>query len=407
MWNAIKNKWNNSNGAGKTLIVVGAFVAVFIIGVIVQMYRDISNGIAMKKKPAETKVMAGTQEDIANKNLEQTLNNFIQQYNQDKLRAEQKQKNNGLDPEETKRMIAEEVAKQQAVWNEKATSQKQNEFNTPGSASGEEQNAFNQAPGQESQFSDSSTDTVDGKVSSRMGTISGSGQRKQNSTEDNKNYLPPGTILSYVLLTGVNAPTNIDTTSRGENEHPPMVLMAIKGKAILPNGFRMDLSDCFATASVYGQYSDSRVVGRPKTLSCVREDGKAVEAKIVGQITGEDGKLGWQGKTVSRLGKDMHNLFKVGVMETISSTLNSAANGVSFNIGSSSGSSGNTRTQVNLGSSAAQSAAKATSRAFEHMADRFAKQADQVFPVIVVNPLRTGEIQLQEGVSLEFSKDVR
>ena len=38
MWNAIKNKWNNSNGAGKTLIVVGAFVAVFIIGVIVQMY---------------------------------------------------------------------------------------------------------------------------------------------------------------------------------------------------------------------------------------------------------------------------------------------------------------------------------------------------------------------------------
>ena len=41
------------------------------------------------------------------------------------------------------------------------------------------------------------------------------------------------------------------------------------------------------------------------------------------------------------------------------------------------------------------------------MADRFAKQADQVFPVIVVNPLRTGEIQLQEGVSLEFSKDVR
>lgn len=402
----IKDKWQHANGAGKTLIVIGCIFGFMIIGFIVQISRDISNGKAMKKKPPEVKLInPGTEPDVANNNLAQTLNAFINQYNQDKRNAAA-QRNEAVNPDEIRRLVQEELAKTTPHLPDTQTDkQNQDNFNKAAAEEGTkmETDAFGKEAesGQFSVPAQGSTENI--SSSSRIGSVNGRRQVNRKSADDDKNYLPPGTILSYMSLVGVNAPTNLDGS---KTENPPMILLAIKGTAILPNNFTMDLSDCFVTASVYGQYSDSRVVGRPDTLSCVRDDGKAVSAKIQGQITGEDGKLGWHGKTVSRLGKDLARMFKAGAAQTVSGTFTGIANGFNINLGSGS-SSGNPRTQINLGSAAGQSAAKETGRVFDRMADIMERQANQVFPVVVIEPMRTGEIQLQEGVTLEFSKDVR
>ena len=118
-----------------------------------------------------------------------------------------------------------------------------------------------------------------------------------------KHTFLPGSTLSIALLTGVNAPTNTNSDSKD----PLPVLMQVKGTAILPNGFRSDLSDCFVLASTFGQYMDSRAMMRTKTLSCIRSDGKAVEAEISGTVYGEDGKPGFQGRLVPKPVRLFHN----------------------------------------------------------------------------------------------------
>lgn len=45
--------------------------------------------------------------------------------------------------------------------------------------------------------------------------------------------------------------------------------------------------------------------------------------------------------------------------------------------------------------------------AFEKMAAIYEKYGNDAIPVIEVEPLRTGDIIVQEGVTLKFVKDVR
>ncbi|PIV81625.1 conjugal transfer protein TraB, partial [bacterium CG17_big_fil_post_rev_8_21_14_2_50_64_8] len=39
---------------------------------------------------------------------------------------------------------------------------------------------------------------------------------------------------------------------------------------------------------------------RTETLSCVREDGRVIEAELEGYAVGEDGKVGMRGRLVSK-----------------------------------------------------------------------------------------------------------
>lgn len=142
---------------------------------------------------------------------------------------------------------------------------------------------------------------------------------------------------------------------------------------------------------------------RTDTLSCVREDGKSVEVKLAGTVMGEDGKPGFQGRVVSKTGKVIAQLAKVGAMETLSNIATGVANGVNINTGSS-GTSGSPRTQINLGGTTAEAASKATSKTFDRIADIYSSYGMQAIPVIEVEPLRTGEIIITKGVFLDYVK---
>lgn len=112
-----------------------------------------------------------------------------------------------------------------------------------------------------------------------------------------KSFLPAGSLLQGVLLTGVDAPTD-----KGAQNQPSPVMIRIKKEAILPNRFRLDVRECFVIGSSFGRLNTSRVYVRADRITCVRQDGGVIETPLKAYAVGEDGKLGMAGRIVSRQG---------------------------------------------------------------------------------------------------------
>lgn len=74
----------------------------------------------------------------------------------------------------------------------------------------------------------------------------------------------------------------------------------IQTDAIMPNGWRADLKECFLLMSGYGDMSSERALLRGETLSCIKDDGAIIQAKLPSYAAGEDGKAGLRGRLVSK-----------------------------------------------------------------------------------------------------------
>lgn len=400
-----REHFGGGNAASKTNIAIGVGIIVFLVIAGVLLSRDISKADFGKKKGTE-QLLQNTQPDVGNQNLAGEIRHL-----RDEMRAIQSSKQSSQLNEEQlnallERKIAEKIGNAQV-----GSTPTGNPFETQGqnpagqnapllgmnedSTAGQSANAASAASGQVV-----SQDPAGKRQGLRR--MKDDSAAKGGKADDNQTFLPPGAVLSYYLLTGINAPTNLTA----DDKNPPVALLTIKGDAILPNGFSAHLEDCFVTAAVFGQYMDSRAVGRTNKISCIRDDGKAVEATLTGQINGEDGKAGWRGRTVSKTGKVLAGLARVGALQAGSETLTGVANGIKINVGSSSSDS-DTRTQINLGGTAGQSIAKNMGSGFEKMANIYEKYGEQAIPVIEVEPGRTGEIVLTEGLTLEFSKEIK
>lgn len=393
----------SDNAAAKTNRYIAAGVVLVIAIVVPLLWKDISKNDFGKKKGTE-KLMQNDAPDVANQNLIDEVRALASTV-RDMKEAQQKQQINN---KQQGTEVNEETIR-------KIVSEQMGSINNPG---GLGENPFNKESGQNKEpmvgadekalteqkpVTDVQPQQAPQERRTGLKTMKSEQSSNNRGAEDSdQTYLPAGSILSYYSLTGVNAPTNLDKDAK----NPPVTLLAIKGNAILPNGYTADLGDCFVTAPVYAQYADSRVVGRTKNISCIREDGKAVEENIFGQINGEDGKPGWHGKTESRTGKALAGLTRVGALQTISGTLQSAAGGLNYNIGGSS-SNGTARAQINLGGKAGQEAARNLGSGFDKLADFYEKRADMLFPIVSVEPGRKGEIILTSGLTLKFVKEVK
>lgn len=126
-------------------------------------------------------------------------------------------------------------------------------------------------------------------------------------------FLPAGSIVSGTLLTGLDAPTSNQT-----RDDPFPVLVRIKHQAILPNFYKMDITECFMIASGYGDLSSERAYMRSERLSCVRKDGGVIETPIDAYSVGEDGKTGVRGRLVSKNGQLIGNALLSGFVSGLS-----------------------------------------------------------------------------------------
>lgn len=218
--------------------------------------------------------------------------------------------------------------------------------------------------------------------------------RQEQKQSDDTFYMPAGSIITGVLLNGMDAPTG-----QGARQDPFPVTMRVQKEAILPNRFRADIRECFIVVAGYGDLSSERAYLRGETISCVREDGAVVEAKLNSYAVGEDGKAGMRGRLVSKQGQVIARSLMAGFMSGLSKAFD--VKPVAVLDTSNSGSTNYQRNNPNsdwLRSSAASGA----SSALDRVADFYMKMAEGMFPVIEVDAGRQVDLIVSSGAQMRF-----
>lgn len=211
-------------------------------------------------------------------------------------------------------------------------------------------------------------------------------------TLEEEAFLPAGTIITGVLINGMDAPT-----SQGARQDPFPSMLRVQKEAILPNQFRADIKECFMIVSGYGDLSSERTYLRGETLSCVKDNGDVIETTIKSYAVGEDGKAGVRGRLVSKQGQIIAKSLMAGF-------LSGAAEAFDVKTVPTLTLDNNGKTQYqrnDFTSTLAQgAAAKGANSALERIAQFYIEMAESIFPVIEIDAGRQVEVILTQGSTL-------
>lgn len=221
-------------------------------------------------------------------------------------------------------------------------------------------------------------------------------KEKKKEKPEPEIYIPAGSMMRGVLLAGLDAPTGTNA-----KKDPFPVNVRIQKDAILPNGYSADVKECFLLMSGYGDLSSERALLRSETLSCIKEDGAIIEAKVAGYASGEDGKAGIRGRLVSKTGSLIAKTMMAGFASGISSafdvrmtpTINTSSDGTV------------TYEKVYNTEALRGAGAKGVSKAFDKLSDYYMKMADQMFPIIEIDGGRDINIVVTNGAKLTTVRD--
>jgi conjugal transfer pilus assembly protein TraB len=202
------------------------------------------------------------------------------------------------------------------------------------------------------------------------------------------NFLPIS-FTKAVLLGGLDAPTGGQSQS---NPHP--VLLRLEDNAMLPNKFRGQIRECFVVGAGYGDLSSERAYIRTEKLSCMRNDGTAMEIAIKGSIFGEDGKVGVRGRLVSKQGQVLANALIAGVVSGIGAGVQGR-----FTTSSATAFGNVATTDPNHAFEAGMG--QGFSKAMDRLAQYYITLAEKMFPIIEVDAGRLVDVVLTEGATLE------
>src|SRR5579884_1172578 len=131
--------------------------------------------------------------------------------------------------------------------------------------------------------------------------------QKEESGAAKGNWVPSGSFVKGVLLSGLDAPTGVQSKT---NPYP--VLIRLSEPANLPNLRRLDVKECFATGGGYGDLASERAYIRLETISCVLNSGRVIDTQVKGYVAGEDGKVGLRGRLVSKQGQFLSRALLAG-----------------------------------------------------------------------------------------------
>jgi conjugal transfer pilus assembly protein TraB len=206
---------------------------------------------------------------------------------------------------------------------------------------------------------------------------------EDNETDDSF-YIPAGSFVRGVLLTGVDAPT-----MQSGDSNPQPVLLNLNKDAILPNSYRSNMIDCIAIGSARGDLSAERVYIRMVNISCVEKSTarKVVDTEVSGWVIGEDGKVGVRGRLVSKQGSILAKALVAGFAQGVSDAFSTSANNV---ITTSEG----TVTSIDPDQTFKAAGFKG---AMEKLADFYMNMAESMFPVIEVGAGRNITIVVKDG----------
>lgn len=206
--------------------------------------------------------------------------------------------------------------------------------------------------------------------------------------------IPMGSIITGRLINGLDAPT-----SQGARKDPFPVVLRVKKEVLLPNYYTADLNECHIILSGYGDLSTERVMLRTEGISCVTNDGYAIEAKAEGYAAGSDGKAGVRGRLVSKQGQMIANSMLAASIGGFASAFGSVPIPI---VNTQPGSNTEQVDYASQLSSAAISNGmiKGAQAGLERVADFFLDMADAMYPVLELDADREIDIILVRGVSL-------
>jgi conjugal transfer pilus assembly protein TraB len=217
---------------------------------------------------------------------------------------------------------------------------------------------------------------------------------KGPAVPDDAVLIPAGSILRGVLLSGMDAPTG-----RQSRRDPYPALARIKHDAILPNRFRADVRECFLVLAGYGDLGSERAYLRTEAITCVRQDGGAIEVPIDAYATGEDGKVGVRGRVVSKQGKLIAQAMMASFVEGFSKMFSTVPVATLSTTAGQSTPFQNVMTPQALQGAAVSGAGNALDR----LANFFMDMAEEMFPVIEIDAGRSIEFVLNRGATLRIA----
>ena len=210
-------------------------------------------------------------------------------------------------------------------------------------------------------------------------------------------FIPAGTILTGVLLNGLDAPTG-----KKSKKEPMPVLFRIKKEAILPNRFHADLRECFLLASGFGDLSAERAYFRGETFSCVRQDGGVIEVPMNAYATGEDGKNGVRGRVVSKQGALLAQAMMAGFLRGFSDAFGRNQIPVLMT-GGVGGLPSTTPFQSAFSAQSMEGGTlKGAGYAMERLSHFYMDMAEEIYPVIEVDATRQVNFIVQKGTALKL-----
>ncbi|MDT4841040.1 Bacterial conjugation TrbI-like protein [compost metagenome] len=225
---------------------------------------------------------------------------------------------------------------------------------------------------------------------------------KDGKKEDISITLPSGSILSGVLVTGMDAPTG-----KAAQKDPFPSLIRIKTEAILPNRFRADFRECFLIAAGWGDLSSERAYMRAERLSCVRNDGSVLESSLDAYASGEDGKAGIRGRLVSKQGQILARSLMAGFMQGVAGAFD-VRQVPSINITRSGNNDDDVQSPVYeqaFDQNAIQAAGVGgVGSALERIADFYLEMAENIFPVIEIDAMREVDFIVKKGMTVKFNE---
>ena len=222
-----------------------------------------------------------------------------------------------------------------------------------------------------------------------MGTGSLSVDSPRPVRKTTENFLPSGTFLRATNLGGLDAPTGGQVQ---QNPHP--IVFRIVDFASLPNKFRADYKECFVTGNGYGDLSSERAYIRLDRLSCISEDGAAIDVSIKGYVAGEDGKAGMRGKLISKQGSVLANALIAGIASGIGTAF------VQSNTQVSTSALGTTST-VDPAKSLQAGVGTGAGKAMDKLSSYYIALAEKMFPIVEIDSGREVDIVITRGISLE------
>ena len=343
---SFSDKFKNMNGKQKQKAILGMLAAAIAVLVIGGVINDVNKGnLKPKKKAEQTQVLNAAQRNLTLEDLATRIQALNMRFDQQEMNNQQRlqemfaqyqppQQQMTITEDDIRRIIADEKANDMAS----GVNPDGSPFTDPANPQAPLAGVDGAVYGEEEEKREAFKTLITNQDAQSVA--------EQKAREAGKNYLPVGSVISFVSVAGMNAPTNaIASGAAGGGELMP-TLLRVRGKAILANHNEFDLQDCVVVATGYGQLADERAILRTEKMSCIDKNGQTTEVALKGTVFGEDGKPGLRGRLVSKNGEVIAQMVKIGAIQTLGNMLVAAAANYDFKNGRATNGSGVT---VNTG----------------------------------------------------------